>query len=255
MTTNSSDENNSNGGRSSHAAKESWPPPVIRNGRVEFSAESVHEQLVCPLCSGFFRDPVTTTKCRHTFCRSCLVTAVDAGRSNCPQCQTYLGADIDKFSQPDHVLRVVVDKVLFPDVAADDAAREAAFYRRRGIDRKVDPSSSDSGDDGVSSPPRKKSSGEVTLAVVPDDQEDTLALPPLKCPLLRTENILRIGQIKKYLQLQLKLDGEDLEVLCHGTPLGDELSVSFILRTVWMEHNKSLVLTYRKTSSGKEPTG
>jgi hypothetical protein len=223
------------------------------DGMVEFSVDSIHEQLVCHLCGGFYRDPFTTTKCHHTFCRSCLGVALDAQCSNCPKCDTYLGKDMSKFASPDHVLQVLIDKVLFPDIAAEDSAMERDFYRKRGIEPKLDAVDNTVQEQSTPAAAKRKkkhrkTSKEVTLELLPEESSSNdVVMPALEFPLLRTESSIRVGQIKKYLLLKLPdLEGKGtVEVLCHGTPLGDELSVGFVLRTVWMEHNEHLRLTYR----------
>lgn len=116
---------------------EPWDPPTIVDGTtVEFALDPVRRQLTCILCGGCYRDPLTTTKCLHTFCRSCLYVAFSRGHYDCPSCDTYLGQDPTKCALPDGALRTLIDKVLFPDVIARDRRREEDFYARLGISRK-----------------------------------------------------------------------------------------------------------------------
>lgn len=106
-------------------------------------------------------------------------------------------------------------------------------------------------------------------------------LPPLRHSILRTSGRLRIGSIKKYVlqKLGLKdskssvrhiinhlmcLDGlmilchvhliyvmfscsssHKIEILCNDEPVGNEHSLTFILRTRWFYPNKLLTLHYR----------
>lgn len=226
-------------------------PPIIHEseGTVEFSVDAIHAQLVCPLCEGLYRDPFTTTKCRHTFCRSCLILVVDAGGgSTCPTCETYLGKDVSKFAAPDHVLEVLIDKVLFPEIAEQDLALEREFYRKRRIEPKMvmdSPEGDALATAGMVPTKRKKKSNdpskEITLELIPDNS--SLA-PALEYSTIRTQNTIRIGQIKKYLALKL-ISERSIDVSCHGTSLGDELTVAFVHRTLWRETSKRLTLNYR----------
>jgi hypothetical protein len=42
---------------------------IISNGILDFPLSSIHNLLVCSLCSGYFKDPYTITECCHTFCK------------------------------------------------------------------------------------------------------------------------------------------------------------------------------------------
>ena len=251
---------------------------------IEFNADSVHEQLLCYFCGGFFREPFTTTKCCHTFCRSCLGIAVDAGMTACPKCDTYLGRDMSKFALPDPMLQDLIDKILFPRMAAEDAVREREFYRSRGIPPKLDAengngvldqtehiggrreSSSDYHHASAQQHARKKIRldslrEETVFELLPhisssrgdddDDDSSSETIPPLEFPLIRTDSSIRIQHLKKYLVLKLDSHAGDkrkpskIEILCHGIPLGNELSIAFVKRTVWMESSSNLRLTYR----------
>ena len=74
-------------------------------------------------------------------------------------------------------------------------------------------------------------------------------LPPLDKPLLRTSGKLKILQLKKYLILRLGLENTsvlELEILCNGDLIGDELSLVFVQRTRFHgDDGGDLVLTYR----------
>jgi len=262
------------------------------NAVVEFTLPpSVQERLVCKLCGGFYRNPYTVTKCLHTYCRGCLFLAIERGDYDCVLCGTYLGKDARKFSLPDRVLQAIIDKVLFPDIAAEDARKEADFYRARGIERKPK-----AGTTGTSKREKrsaakhggdsqiKTTSENIILRLVPDEGEDETTKrhgkrqrveatasescrgnqrkppsgtpPPLPLPFLRTDGAIRIGQLKKYLGLKLgntqpgSADERSVlgrfEVLHDGVVLGNEVSVNFILRTVWMgDPTKPLLLMYR----------
>jgi hypothetical protein len=98
-------------------------------------------------------------------------------------------------------------------------------------------------------------------------------LPALKNPILRTSGKLKISSLKKYLvqQLDIKSSGDggvetdmavnnsnnnssndknmiqSIEILCNGYPMGNELNLTFIYRTMWLVTmpDEVLTLTYR----------
>lgn len=117
---------------------------------VEFDVEPIRDQVICRLCEGLYREPYTTIKCFHTFCKSCLATALHSSKytsrseafNACPQCRLYLGRSADPASValPDRTLETLIDKILFPQLAAQDRDAERAHYRRLGIERKELPS-------------------------------------------------------------------------------------------------------------------
>ncbi|CAJ0924827.1 unnamed protein product [Ranitomeya imitator] len=57
--------------------------------------KELQDSSVCPLCGGYFEDPVTT-ECGHSYCRICLVTNA-GGKNNaggqlmCPTCGRVMG--------------------------------------------------------------------------------------------------------------------------------------------------------------------
>lgn len=64
---------------------------------------------------------------------------------------------------------------------------------------------------------------------------------------IRTSGRLKIIQLKKYLAEKLNVDSKrasTLEILCNGDIVGDELSLTFIHRTRWLNNDEELVLTY-----------
>jgi hypothetical protein len=301
---------------------------LVSPGIVEFSLESIREQLTCRLCGGYFRDPYTLTKCLHTFCKSCLIVAFANTNYECPTCRQYLGQNLQKCALADRVLQNLIDKVLFPEMSRLDRLDEEAFYEKLGLERKPagpeaskvpavqspapihgkrkEKSSDTHEGSGAGAPPKRSKrnnpsaastddrkpppssepaattssslpSSEVVFRLVPhrDDPAPPLpaaaaaaaAAPALQNPYLRTSGSLRVGQIKKYLCQHLNLrqgaagagaaaevpsapgeslastaaaaiapsdPAEALEVLCHGVPLGNELSVRFAQRAVWL---------------------
>lgn len=214
---------------------------------VEFSVDHIQPQLTCRLCSGFFRGPFTTTNCHHTFCRGCLGIAFSAGNFDCSTCQTYLGKDIEKAGTFDHVLNDLMEKVLFPQLAHEDRKRESEFYTEKGIDAKVSTSTPSSPQKRC----RQSSSAKIIVELIPGPESSALKL---EHPFIYSENSLRMGQIKKYLTYQFShanRPGPTKWLLsCHNTPLGDELNLKFVLRTVWRESAKTLQLVYTEEIGG-----
>ncbi|XP_067829816.1 zinc-binding protein A33-like [Heptranchias perlo] len=50
-------------------------------------AESLTEEAICPICLGFFTDPVIL-ECGHNFCRSCIAQCCEQKETNsCPECR------------------------------------------------------------------------------------------------------------------------------------------------------------------------
>ena len=120
----------------------------VYNGMIECNVEPIRSLLTCTLCEGLYREPYTTLKCFHTFCKSCLITAIRASYNTpqyncCPICQTYFGRDdiVTNNALPDRVLETLIDKVLFPHLSYQDHILECEFYRKRNIPRKENISS------------------------------------------------------------------------------------------------------------------
>jgi Zinc finger, C3HC4 type (RING finger) len=239
----------------------------VRSGRVVFDVENIQEQVICTLCGGLFREPYTTLKCYHTFCKSCLAAALFSDSDNtCPRCDLYLGrqVEISKLALPDRTLETLIDHVFFPEIAKADRELEADFYKRRGIARKNVAATKKARTFDTNN--REET---ISFCLLPDHTkvDDHQPPPRLPLPVLETNGNVRIGQLKKYLTAKLlpiqkaleksspfthleggddcPTHGGDFEILCNSVPLGNELSVKFILRTVWMDLDQRLTLTYR----------
>jgi Zinc finger, C3HC4 type (RING finger) len=130
-------------------SKVSSPAPTKRrkrkvyNGMIECSVDPIRSLITCSLCDGLYREPYTTLKCFHTFCKSCLVTAIKSSYNTpqyncCPTCAIYFGRDdvLANVALPDRILETLIDKVIFPDIAYQDYVKECEFYAQRGIERK-----------------------------------------------------------------------------------------------------------------------
>jgi polycomb group RING finger protein 3 len=248
--------------------------PKISNGMTEFSLEPLQDMLACRLCKGYFREPYTITKCLHTFCKSCLFFTIGRSHYNCPTCDTYLGKDVTKFSLPDRTMEYLIDKVLFPELVKEDDEQERQFYGKRGIalkhefrdvyeDDDVDTNEEDEADEGQHKRHKgSDSQGCVMFNLTPQacEPKSSLSMPPLERSHIETQARIRIGQLKTYIRQQLlsssssrgetaDIDKTRIDILCNGVPLGNELSVQFILRTVWMDSSNPLTLTYQYAAS------
>jgi len=220
-------------------------PKTHSDGMIEFSAEPLKSIVTCSICEGLFRDPYTTISCRHTFCRSCLETSLHFNpSSSCPTCGSYLGKKLGKFSAADHVLQDLLDKLLFPTVATVDSQQERQFFLERGVGAKKLREE----DILYSKGSAWTIDADVTLELVRQGSFDQ-DFKPLEDSIIRAAGSTRISQIKKYLHIQTGLLVSDLEVLCQGTMLGDELSLTFVSRTVWRKDDSPMLwLTYRRKS-------
>jgi hypothetical protein len=120
-----------------------WRKRKVYNGMIECNVDPIRSLILCTLCDGLYREPYTTLKCFHTFCKSCLVTAIRSSYNTpnyncCPICSTYFGRDdlLTNIALPDRILETLIDKVLFQHLAYQDSMLESEFYSRRGIERK-----------------------------------------------------------------------------------------------------------------------
>jgi hypothetical protein len=87
------------------------------------------------------------------------------------------------------------------------------------------------------------------------DPEKDSDLPGLSKPVIRTLGNLKIAQLKKYLVAKLNQSQKDawsLDILCQGNKLGNELSLMFVKRTIWLDSKSELELTYTLEPSWRE---
>ena len=162
-------------------------------------------------------------------------------------------------------MQEVVDKI-FPRFKVEEHEIEKRFYAEKNIklkaeyqllqnndasDRKVQPG-------GVSKTSMAASSSNaMTTAAAAFMNDNTIDLilrpednlPALSHPQLRTSGKLKIISLKKYILQRMNYEGEQksLEVLCNGHPMGNELNLTFIYRTMWLftTPDETLTLTYR----------
>jgi len=245
---------------------------------VVFSPAPLSPHLTCRLCSGYFRDPVTITECLHTFCKSCLYYAFSSGYSTCPTCNVDLGTYPFRSTLADRTLQELVDKVLFPELKQQDDEKEKLFYAKKGIELKEEfresehqhqttdeeeenenenqnENENENGEDDSEGRSGEKKS---VIEVADDDLEFSMIpeteisqpheMGPLERPRLRTSGRIKVVQLKKYLLRKLKMESIDphaIDVLCNGIVVGNELSLTFINRTIWVDVGSSMELTYK----------
>mmetsp|Transcript_4620 Transcript_4620/g.6671 ORF Transcript_4620/g.6671 Transcript_4620/m.6671 type:complete len:281 (-) Transcript_4620:2228-3070(-) len=267
---------NSDSDQSDEGSSNSQEKPRIINTMVEFSLGPVNPHVTCRLCEGYFRDPITITECLHTFCKSCLYYAFSAGFRKCPTCDIGLGGDPFRVTLPDRILEQLVDKVLFKETYKKDRELEHAFYAEKGIKMKPEFYEKEQQqlkeeeqrkmktviNDGNSSDDDNMSENQDELIdfmikpYVGDDEEDgseedeePLRMPPIENDILTTSSKMKIFNLKRFVLSQLKLECSSevagIDILCNDIILGNELSLDFIDRTIWMDYNEMMVLTYR----------
>lgn len=229
------------------------PPRVINNSTVNFALGPVNPHLTCCLCEGYFRDPITITECLHTFCKSCLYYAFSSGFSKCPTCDVQLGPDPMKSTLHDRTKEELVDRVLFPDVKANDEALECAFYAEKGIALKPTYRADD--DDKKQRNPLLRDPPLVEIENVDHapDELDVLLLPAnrqtprIPYDLLTTSGRMKVLQLKRFIlaRLESNQDPNTIELTVHGSLVGNELSLTFLQRTMWLDHTQPIEIRYR----------
>ncbi|GMI47286.1 hypothetical protein TrCOL_g9512 [Triparma columacea] len=144
-------------------------------------------------------------------------------------------------------------KKIFPEVIEEEEKAVEEFYKSKGIKRKPmqEPARVVKPKKKVNVPQPSEHSDELNFQLAPVDTADlpdsTLGLPKLSKPFLRTSGRLKILQVKKYIQkkLEVAVNSTDISVFCKGGLLGDELNLTFINRTRWLNDPKDLVLHFR----------
>ena len=105
------------GGRAS-----SVPDIVIDTAKIE-------EELECPLCFSIMCEPVTTHTCGHSFCKSCLLRALD-NKPECPMCRASLEELLESHEYP---INISLSRVLALALPSQSAAR-AEQVRQEAIE-------------------------------------------------------------------------------------------------------------------------
>ena len=259
------------GRKGDSAHQQSQPPgPMLTGGTIDMPLGPVSERLSCPLCHGYFREPYTIGECLHTFCKRCLFLTFANGKKDCPTCHVNLAPDPYRECLADRTMESIVDK-LFPELKGADDEAEKEFYAKRGVKLKrqfrevaLSDDDEDGGEEGTKAKRQKSQQAEyasptqpkrdeMDFRLVPDDTVDAAhSLPRLDMTSIRASDHLKISQIKKYLMMKLHLadrrgiPASAIEICCNGGTVGDELSLTFIERTRWMQAGKEMILTYRK---------
>jgi len=232
--------------------------PPIRDGRsVDFPVSNLHDHLVCKLCTGYFRDAHTLVDCLHTYCKSCLILFFQQkGLRCCPTCNTKLSPDPFFMGElmPDRTLQSIVDKT-FPFMKTKDEEDEKQFYISRGIDIKPEYAHEEQRGKKASVGSMRGKTIDLDKMIEIQLDADTIPpnkcqqLPTLKCPLIYLSSQTKIGTIKLYLIKKLGLSDttahSNIQIFCNGIPLGDESTLMFIVRTIWITPNTMLILKYR----------
>jgi polycomb group RING finger protein 3 len=247
-------------------------PPKFANSSVNFALGPVNPHFTCRLCDGYFRSPMTITECLHTFCRSCLCYAFASGFHRCPTCDVELGPDPIRFALHDRTKEELLDRILFPDLKDLDMKLESAFYEESGIplkpeyqveenrkpntnnkrhqrqakipqnaqsilDQEEDPDYVE--DDSVTKiDPITSEDDNVDILLIPQ----TPTIPSLEYNYLKTSGKMKVYQLKRFVRDQLEevsSPGQSilspntmLEFSIHGNILGNEMSLTFIQRTM-----------------------
>ena len=183
---------------------------------------------------------------------------------------------------PDRTMQEIVDKML-PSFKEEEIKKEREFYSQRDIklkaeyrqlengdhlERKQKNQSSQSSHVSLSNANTKLLSAAaeafmndniIELRLIPDTSS---RLPALNNPQLRTSGKLKIITLKRYVLRGLNTKGKQnkwktksknnldtihsIEILCNGHPMGNEMTLTFIYRTMWLftKPQEALTLTY-----------
>lgn len=225
-------------------------PPRVINSTVNFALGPVNPHLTCRLCDGYFRDPITITECLHTFCKSCLYYAFSSGFSKCPTCEVQLGPDPMKSTLHDRTKEELVDRVLFPDIKEADEALEREFYAQKGISMKPLHRT----DEDKKHSHRQDVPVETVNVDNAQDELDVLLLPATRqtrripYDLLTTSGRMKVFQLKRFVLARLEESNQDpnaIEMTVKGSLVGNELSLTFLQRTMWLDHTQPIEIRYR----------
>lgn len=133
--------------------------------------------------------------------------------------------------------QTIIDKVLFPNLILKDQEQEEGFYRARGIERKESNMKTPEG-------PGTQNRDVQRVVNIKFRLDPLEGSPRLPRPFIETDGKIRVKTLKKYLAQQLDTEAP-IFIFCDNVPLGDELSAIFIQRSVWMETDQIMTLSYR----------
>jgi hypothetical protein len=159
-----------------------------------------------------------------------------------------------------------VDKVLFPDIKVADDKFEAEFYEKKGIKMKAEYLAliykkhlRDATPDTTSYIAKEYHhhqetalDDEVDFCMTPCQDTTEHKMPRMQYDLLSTSGRIKILNLKRFLKARLGIDA-DIEMTCNGQLVGNELSLNFIQRTIWMDDEVPIELEYRYAEDFESP--
>jgi Zinc finger, C3HC4 type (RING finger) len=253
-------------GPSTKRTRSTFTQPKDR--RVTIPIPGIRERISCLLCGGVLREAYTLRECMHSFCRACILSYIDTEeeqgrRAKCPNdaCRQEIGFYPMENVAADLVLQSLVDK-LVPSVVVADVDLEVDFYNKRGLEAEARQAESKrprtvaraaTDDVKVLDPEQRKLQQQnlpevvkVLLAVHPHEQDPTLQ-QGLDKPFIKTQPQVSIKQLRKYVAFRLnKKEYDDIEILFGDELLGDEHTLTFVLKQHRLGSKQQLKLHYRR---------
>jgi len=220
--------------------------PILDGRNIIFKTRLLSGFLVCQLCMGVLRDAHTIRECLHTFCKSCLYKYFQT-TADCPLCGVDLRPNPFERIRFDRTLQTIVNKI-FSDLIETDIAKEAHFYRSRGLiedaERVEDmllkaQESKAPKPTEVARPTHKRLRRDPSKPIYKDEvafeltlDEGEPELQHLERPVIRTSARVTVRHLKKFVGMKLALPNiNDLEITYKGEVLGTEHSLEYILKT------------------------
>lgn len=237
-----------------------------KDRHVRISLENVRDNISCKICHGVLRDAYTLRECIHSFCRICLLALIEeeeeaGSRPQCPRCETAIGFYPLEHIQPDPVLQALADK-LVPALVVKDIELEVEFFESRGMEHdarsassKLPRTSGNQTTDDVkvlTAAQRARAQREipdivkVLLVVHPHEKDKSFTEGGVSQFSIKTNPKVSIKQLRKYVGFRLqKKDYSDIEILFGDYLLGDEHTLTFVLKQHRIVANQ-LKLHYRR---------
>ena len=260
------------------------PPLPQRDGRTAFYLAGVAPHLTCKLCDQLFTDAHTICECLHTFCKVCLEEHIEEHHS-CPDCGIRIkeGTAVAQI-RSDHALKNLVakiKKVLTEQMPVEEdeededdetggkrmmsptnkertarkaltanAAREGGHTLRITLTPAPEQSP---GGGAASATPASASPGSADARAGSPTSSPTgspTRLPPrkLRRPRLAVTDRVTVFHLKQFLAAAFAVRSlKQVEILCVGAALGDDMSLEYVLKTHWRGHaeNELLALNYQ----------
>ena len=261
------------------------PPLPQRPGRTAFYLAGVSPHLTCSLCNKLFTDAHTIRECLHTFCKTCVDSHIDEFR-NCPECGIKVrNGAADAPIRSDRALQSLVDKInaVLKERGGDEdededeegdaslhmaspenkerAARKALsthVAREGGHALRIsltpvpqeqsvgsdDPSQVATSASSATSPAPADSRAVSPTAKSPNRTHS----PKLRRTRLAVSDRVTVFHLKQFLKEAFAVRSvKQVEVLCVGAALGDDMSLEYVLKTHWRgyAHDELLTLHYQ----------